>query len=167
MAEQRNQIIVKQAFQYSMITEIILVMFILLNIILTAGYLIIGSIEDAQLPALTLPLVILGLELVGFFMVYKITIKSSHRIAGPLFIIERNLKKIEQGDLSNTLNLRKNDYFHEVTDQLNTTMESLRKRIETAQKLATTLQENKHSNEKMSVISAELLEELNRFKTRK
>ncbi len=167
MAEQRNQIIVKQAFQYSMITEIILAMFILLNIILTAGYLIIDSIEDTQLSALTLPLVILSLELIGFFIIYKITIKSSHRIAGPLFIIERNLKQIEQGDLSNTLNLRKSDYFHEVTDQLNITTRSLCNRIEKAQRLATTLQENTHNNEKISEIAAELLEELEKFKIQK
>jgi len=167
MAEKRSQLIVKQAFQHSMIIEIMLVMFILLNIMVTIGYLIIDSIDDAQQLMIILPMVLVGLEVIGFFVVYKITVKTSHRIAGPLFVIERNLKQLEQGDLCSTLTLRKSDYFHEVTDQLNTTMESLRERIEKVQQLARNLQKNTRNNEETSKIAAELLQELEHFKTQK
>lgn len=167
MAEKRSQLIVKQAFQYSMIIEVMLVMFILLNIIVTVGYLIANSIDDTQRLMQILPIMLVGLEMIGFLVVYKITVKTSHRIAGPLFVIERGLKRLEQGDLSNTLNLRKGDYFHEVTDQLNNTMESLRERIEKVQQLANNLQKNTHSNEEVSSIAAELQQELKHFKTQK
>ncbi len=167
MANQRSQLIVKQAFQYSMIMEVMLAMFILVNIIILAGYLIVGLIPETSLIKQIFPFVVVALELIGFFVIYKINVKTSHRIAGPVFVIERSLRQIEQGDLNFTLNLRKEDYFHEVTGQLNTTVSSLHDRIEKAQQLAVTLQENIHDDKKILSITAELLEELSQFKTQK
>lgn len=165
MANQRSQLIVKQAFQYSMIMEIMLAMFILVNVIILAGYFMVDLIPDKQLLKQALPFVVVALELLGFFVIYKINVKTSHRIAGPVFVIERSLQKIEQGDLNFTLNLRKEDYFHEVTGQLNTTVKSLHDRIEKAQQLAVILQENVHDDKKMLSITTELLQELSQFKT--
>ncbi|NOY74056.1 MAG: methyl-accepting chemotaxis protein [Gammaproteobacteria bacterium] len=167
MANQRSQLIVKQAFQYSMIMEVMLAMFILVNIIILAGYLIVDLTPDTFLVKQVFPFVVVALELIGFFVIYKINVKTSHRIAGPVFVIERSLQQIEQGDLNFTLNLRKEDYFHEVTDQLNTTVNSLHDRIQKAQQLASVLQKNSHDVKKMSNISSELVEVLSWFKTQK
>ncbi len=53
----------------------------------------------------------------------------SHRIAGPLFSITKNLKKVAAGDLSFKLRLRSTDEIKNVVDTINETTESIREHI--------------------------------------
>lgn len=162
MAEQRRQLLIKRRFQQSLILEVLLVTFILLNIIVIAGYLLIDSIADVQQLKHYLALMVAGVEVVGFAVVYRFNLKASHRIAGPVFVIERSLKQIGAGDLSFTMRLRQGDQFQEVRQQMNDSVDSLRQRIASAQRLARQIQSRDSTD---SALVEQLVQELDYFKT--
>lgn len=58
--------------------------------------------------------------LFGFFF--------SHRIAGPVYHMEKFLKKVAEGDLSGTLRIRKHDQFQSLAATINLMMECLRQK---------------------------------------
>lgn len=162
MSEQRSQLFIKQQFQRSLIVEVLLITFILINLIVIAGYFLIDSISDVQQLKRYLGVTVAALEVVGFVVVYRFNLKSSHRIAGPVFVIERSLKSIEAGDLSFTMRLRQGDQFHEVKEQMNATVGELRQRLAKAQQLARKLQDQSSPDE--ALVDA-LLRELDYFNT--
>lgn len=53
-----------------------------------------------------------------------------HRIVGPLFALERELKRIAEGDLGNPTHLRKNDELKDIFQTLEITKSALRNRFE-------------------------------------
>lgn len=160
MADQRSRLIIKRHFQRSMILEILLITFLLINLIVIVGYLLIDSINDIQQLKHYLGFTVAGLEAIGFAVVYRYNLKASHRIAGPLFVIERNLKYIQAGDLSFAMRLRQGDRFHEVKDQFNLTLTDLRERIAKAQQLAARVQANGNDH----AAADELVQTLAHFK---
>ena len=162
MGEKRSQLYVKRHFQQSMILEVLLITFILINIIVMVGYLMIDSIANIQQLKEYLAYSVAGLEIMGFLLVYRYNLKASHRIAGPIFTTERCLKSIESGDLAFAMKLRKKDQFHELGEQMNTTVDQLRERIDKAQELAKQLQEMPGTD---SLIINQLVQELSYFKT--
>lgn len=58
----------------------------------------------------------------------------SHKIAGPMFRFEKELKKIGQGDLTINIVLRKNDQFKNMAESLNTMTEGLKTKVVDVQK---------------------------------
>ncbi len=77
-----------------------------------------------------LPAVIISLVL-GFVASIAITIFFPHKIAGPLYRIERDLReKVGEGDLSVRFILRKGDEVQDLADAINTTLEKLGAKIE-------------------------------------
>lgn len=62
-------------------------------------------------------------------LIAVIGIFLSHRIAGPLFRIERFLNDMTQGDLSSILTLRRNDELHTLADSINNMTGSLKRNI--------------------------------------
>lgn len=162
MTEQRSQLFIKRRFQQSLILEVLLITFILINLIVIAGYLLIDSITDVQQLKGYLAFTVAGLEIIGFVVVYRFSLKSSHRIAGSVFVIERSLKTMECGDLSFTMHLRKGDQFQEVRQQMNTTLAELRERIARAQRLAHQLRRQPSVDE---ALVEQLMRELDYFKT--
>ncbi|MFA6078656.1 MAG: methyl-accepting chemotaxis protein [Candidatus Omnitrophota bacterium] len=56
-------------------------------------------------------------------------IMLSHRLAGPLFRFESTLKDLENGDLTQRINLRKTDEIMALKESLNTLIESMDVRI--------------------------------------
>lgn len=53
----------------------------------------------------------------------------SHRMAGPIYALTREMKKIQAGDLSAHLSLRKRDEFKELKHPFNQWVESFRKMV--------------------------------------
>jgi sensor histidine kinase YesM len=162
MAEQRKQLFIKRRFQQNMILEVLLITFILINLIVIAGYLVIDSMSDIQQLKQTLAFMVAGFEIIGFAVVYRFNVKSSHRIAGPVFVIERSLKFIESGDLAFTMRLRQGDQFLEVCDQVNSTVGALRERVARVQQLAHQLRDGDGSDR---TVADQLVQELDFFKT--
>lgn len=73
-------------------------------------------------------LVILGLWELGFLlMVFIICIFFSHKIAGPMFKLQKFLNEKKNGTGHDKLYFRKGDYFHEVADDINAVFDQMDK----------------------------------------
>ena len=62
-------------------------------------------------------------------LVALISIFLSHRVAGPLFRIERFIRSVARGDLSSRLQLRKNDELKDVAGAINDMTDDLKNRV--------------------------------------
>lgn len=52
-------------------------------------------------------------------------VRLSHRIAGPMVQIKRVLEQAAKGEFKSRIQLRSNDYLHEISDELNRLLEKL------------------------------------------
>lgn len=59
------------------------------------------------------------LYLVNFGLIYLFLVYYTHRIAGPVYRFSATLDAMCQGDLSNRISLRKNDYFENLGASIN------------------------------------------------
>ena len=71
--------------------------------------------------AITLALITLATVIVVLFV--------SHKIAGPLFRFEKELREIAKGDLSKSIHLRREDQITEMAEELNRMTAGLRDRV--------------------------------------
>ena len=62
-------------------------------------------------------------------LVILVSIFLSHKIAGPIYRIEKFLKSIANGDLSAKLRLRKNDELQDLADAINEMTNDLENRV--------------------------------------
>lgn len=162
MPEQRKQLYVKRSFQQNMILEVLLATFIIINLIVIVGYFMIDNMTDVQDLKLNLAFIVTAIEVIGFAGMYRYNLKSSHRIAGPIFNMERGLRSLESGDLSIVIMLRNDDNFHEVANQMNNTIGQLREHVAEAQRLAMRLQESQSNDPEVINL---LVKELGFFQT--
>ncbi|MFK8083354.1 MAG: hypothetical protein AB8B97_24000 [Granulosicoccus sp.] len=161
MDEQRKELFVKHRFQKSMILEVLLGTFIMVNILVLAFFVSLDRVPNLHQNKEYIALAVVGFEAIGFFIVYRYNRRASHRIAGPLFSVQRKLESIAAGDIDFTMEVRQDDQFHELSDQMNVTVISLRERIEKMQVLALRLQAQPGNKQ----LATELVKELSHFKT--
>jgi len=71
-------------------------------------------------------MVILSLWQIGFTgLVFVICIFFSHKIAGPLYKLVQYLRAVKAGSSKGKLTFRKGDYFQELAEEYNTTIETI------------------------------------------
>ena len=129
MKQRRAQIVVDDNFQYQVAIVGILVSFILINTTLIAGFFV-SNLVVLDLPPELVLAIVLGLaEIICLIIVFFLTLKLSHRIAGPLYQVKRNLKEIGEGDLTIKTKFRKTDHFQDLGTQLTKTTEQLCERL--------------------------------------
>jgi len=68
-------------------------------------------------------LLLIILVFTGFNFWYGV--RLSHRIAGPMVQIKRVIDQALKGEYKSRIQLRSNDYLHEIGDELNTLLEQL------------------------------------------
>lgn len=141
MSNRRRILRVKNKFQDQMIVEIILTTFIFINMLVIVSFFAIESVRDIFRLKFTLAMALAAGEFGGLLIVYFYTLKASHKIAGPVYMIERRLKEIGTGNLTVSLRLRKSDHFHDTCDVLNHTVEQLRSRVQAIRKEAIALRD--------------------------
>lgn len=128
----RRNYFIKKEFQFKFIIKFCLILFF--GIILSTGLvflfsqetltssfdnskLVIKNTGDAIMPTLVITngitLALIAIAAIG------VTLFVSHRIAGPLFRFEQDIKKIATGDLSVRINLRQKDQFSEMAGAFN------------------------------------------------
>jgi len=117
--EKRSEMFVKRQFQKSMMLQSALFIFILLNTILILSFWVMDTTADILLMKERLALLIVGLEVVGFIVLYKVNLRATHRIAGPIFNLERRLLQVQEGDLMVDMKTRYDDEFPELVLQFN------------------------------------------------
>ena len=92
----RRQKYVKRQFQHSMLLQALLTTFIIVNIIVMAIFWAMDSFSDLHQLKIYLAGTIVSLEIIGFIASYKLNLEASHRIAGPIFSMERCLRNVEK-----------------------------------------------------------------------
>jgi len=67
--------------------------------------------------------------LINSFITIVILLFLSHKVAGPIVNIKKNLKRILKGNLNVKIQLRENDFFGEIADLINKTTKQLNRHV--------------------------------------
>jgi HAMP domain-containing protein len=97
--------------------------------------------EPTTILSILLPVVIICV-VVTLALTLVFGLIMSHRMAGPLFRIRRELKEMEQGDLSGEVHLRKKDDFKSLAQAVNGLKRSWGSRLEELNGIARKLDSN-------------------------
>lgn len=148
----RRNFFIKKEFQGNFIIKFILLIF--LGIMLSSGivyYLTVKNLEEAYYRShikiastgeivypilLTANIITIGIVIV---ITIIITLLISHKIAGPLYRIEKSIREIAGGNLSFQIYLRAKDELITLADIFNSMIVKLRERIEKIQDAARSL----------------------------
>ncbi len=86
--------------------------------------LVIKSTADYILPAVLIAtgIVAIVISIATIFL----TLYTSHKIAGPLYRIEKELEKLEEGDLTVSIKLRSGDEIQYLAEKLNASISNIR-----------------------------------------
>ncbi len=138
----RKNYFIKKEFQFKFIIKFCLVLlagivfstvlvFLFSQGTLTSSFdnsrLIIKSTGDAIMPTLIITnLVTLGIIVLAAI---GVTLFVSHRIAGPMYRFEQDIKRIAKGDLCIRINLRQKDQFSEMAKAFNDMSSSLHEKV--------------------------------------
>jgi len=127
---------IKNEFQQRLIMNTLLITLITLNVILLTAF----RIEDLFGPEFrsynVFTITVVVLEFVAVLAVYIIGRKISFRIAGPLFSMERRLREMNKGDLTESVRLRADDEFADIADIINSVMANYKGRLARMQSIA-------------------------------
>jgi methyl-accepting chemotaxis protein len=62
---------------------------------------------------------LLGVNILGILIASVLTVFFTHRVAGPIFRIQKDLNLISEGKLNTRIKIRRKDHFHEIKDGIN------------------------------------------------
>ncbi|MDD3448479.1 MAG: methyl-accepting chemotaxis protein [Gammaproteobacteria bacterium] len=141
--ERRHQLFVNKQFQYRYILLTASIAIILVNALTVIGILLYGPHIKGGI-AWYHTAILAAIEAALLLAVFYFSARESHRLAGPMFAINRRLERLGDGDLHSRLSLRQGDHFHEIAEALNSSVGMLRQRIETIASLVDIL--NHHTD---------------------
>jgi signal transduction histidine kinase len=138
-AQRRNRYIVETGFQLRFVTQILLFMFLAAFISAATIYYSIwmelGDKLAKVYPQGRLMTIFYATNVKLIFylggvsvLVFIVGMLLSHRIAGPVYRIKKNLEEMIAGNYSLRFNFRKNDELHDVAEVLNRLLDSLTKK---------------------------------------
>jgi methyl-accepting chemotaxis protein len=115
-----------------------------------------------------LPAVIAAV-LVALWVAIFISLFYPQKIAGPIYRLETDIKRLGNGDLVTPLSLRKGDHFQDLAGAINLSIEKLRERIEKAKCLLDELEsvQLNGNGEKAKEMTVALKEVLGGLKSKK
>lgn len=126
---QRSQIMIKSDFQHRLIFSTLLIALIALNgILIVAGWLD-SRFGDSVVVVDVFRLSVGVLEVLTVIVVYFVSRRISFHIAGPVYAVERTLKNMGEGDLTQRLVLRRGDQFLEAAEVVNELLENYQGRL--------------------------------------
>lgn len=134
MDNRRKQIVINKKFQQQYAIIIVAMTVFLVNISIIFQSLFPGEqpFELSTTSAWSIGLV----ELVLVIGVWYGSLKSTLKIAGPVYVITRQLKAVGAGDLWARISLRQGDMFQEEAAAINASLDQLQARVEAAQNAA-------------------------------
>ncbi len=71
--------------------------------------------------------IFLATFLISFLITYIYGFKVTHKVSGPIYAISQHLQKVSNDEETGDLKLRNDDYFLELQDSLNNTINYLKK----------------------------------------
>jgi methyl-accepting chemotaxis protein len=161
MKDRRRKLLI-EGYQYRFAMASLLVMIILINSVLILGYLANGPLRQ---PGWVQAAAVAVVEVVALAVTFYLTMRATHRLAGPILSLKRSAAAFGEGDLSVVLTFRKGDYLHDVADVLNASIGKLQARISAVKALTAQLQQEVSGQERAADLVARIEEELHCFKT--
>lgn len=144
----RRIYLIKKKFQFRVIGVIILISAIFATV---TGITLYGLLNEAfgfsylkslfgakEVSDILVPVIIIT-QLVGLIVIAVIGLFVSHRMAGPIYRLEKVAEQIGDGDLSFKVRLRKGDEFQELADAIDTMVRKLRERVSIIKEVASDL----------------------------
>lgn len=161
----RRSLRIKNEFQNRFILESILVTFIFINTVIIVSFFALESTNDFYRLRFTLAVALATCELGGLSIVYLYSLKASHRIAGPVFMLEKGLKAISEGNLTFHFKLRTGDYLQDTVDLYNQSVTDLRGKISAAKKTAEELRSLAGKDQRAILLTEQLIRDLSAINT--
>lgn len=169
----RSKYFIKKKFQAEIILKFSMVLFI--GILLSTALLFLFSqdtltssyansgLEIKNTGTAIMPAVILtNLITLGIISIFSIIVMLfiSHKIAGPMFRFEKDLKRVSKGDLTVKVNLRKKDQFKDMALGLNQMIQSMYTKVmyidTQLSKIQKSHNENKKINEEITLLRSKI-----------
>jgi len=141
MKVRHNKVILRgfeQHFIFLSFITVITGLLLMLALIAGALWLIDPVLLGGVTPQQALYIAAAGFALLA--LIYYYTIRINHRVAGPVFVLLRNLERLGEGDLSTEMRLRQQDHLKEIADSFNRNVGSLRKQIKDVKECVHALQ---------------------------
>ncbi|TGD73915.1 hypothetical protein E4634_07170 [Mangrovimicrobium sediminis] len=131
MENRRRNYLINKPFQHRYAVTLVTLTVLLCNAFILYGMLFAG--RDALLVQ-GYDFLIVGLvELALVLGVWFTSIRASHRIAGPMYVITRELECVGEGELSKRIHLRDTDMFHAEAQRINQSLDALDSRVRAVQ----------------------------------
>jgi len=154
MSNKRSKLIVNRKLQLSDAVAAASLVILCINFVLIAGTLLNGA-SYIQIGLSAIGYVSIGvLEGALLFGIVYWSLKRSHRYAGPLYAIARDLQRFADGDLSVQVKLRPDDEFQDEARMINAALEAIRSRIENSKDQATTPRVSAEDEERRRIANA-------------
>lgn len=125
----RRQLIVNREFQNRYILGSVLSAIVIINLTLSAAFLLADSWQDVLPQNLGFAITVALAELVAVLIVVWLALKASHRISGPAYRLAQLMDALGRGDLTPRAKLRDGDCLREVADAFNTALPGLREKV--------------------------------------
>jgi methyl-accepting chemotaxis protein len=138
MDNQRKQIVINRKFQHQYA-----ILIVALTVFLTNLVIVIQSLLPSEQPLQLSSTTAWTIGLIELFLIIGAwygSLKSTHKIAGPVYVITRQLKAVGDGDLCARISLREKDMFQEEAATINASLDQLQAKVETVQRAARALQ---------------------------
>jgi len=161
MASRRKTIVINKKFQYQYSLLAVALTVLAVNL-----FVIFRMLSPGDNPLHISPgsaMLIAAVELGLVAGVWYWCLKSSHRIAGPVYVFARELSRIGNGDFTAHIRLRKNDMFLEEAAQMNASIEALRSKMGSLKAIGQQL--GQVAPEETSALISQLQEELAQLST--
>ncbi len=163
MDNRRKQIVVNRKFQHQYALGLVALIIILGNLLIICSLLFLRT-DTLELQGLNFVL-LAAVELVLMGAVWYAGIRASHRIAGPMYVITRELDAVGKGELFARVYLRDKDMFRDESLQINSSLDALCERVRAVQLAAGELQAARAAGVDTEARFEELLEKLGELRT--
>ncbi len=164
MDNRRSRVVINSKFQYQYslltvsLTVLLVNLFVIINAVLP---------DSAGFPLTTKQTLLLAIvEVILIAGVWWGSLLASHKVAGPVYVIVRQMEKLADGDMTARVRLRKKDIFQDEAVMINNCIEVLHERLHEVRKIATEIEQlADQDSEKRTVLFAQLNQELSSFNT--
>jgi len=68
--------------------------------------------------------------ILAMILIFLHSVRTSHRVAGPLYLFKKVLEGLREGEISPPISIRKGDYLQQEAELINQVLESLRQNLE-------------------------------------
>ena len=158
MDNRRKTIVINKQFQYQHSLLIVALAVVLVNSFLIARMLFPQDVFLDLSGNVTLGIGIFELLLIA--SIWYGSLKASHRVAGPVFVIAREIERLGKGDLTAAIHLREKDMFEPEAEAMNGSIQALRQSIDSIKSTTSSLVEAQEQGQETNSLLKDLQTQL-------